>query len=506
MLAARLGAGRIQLGIGMTQTEGAPETTVPFVAAPGARLGQYVLVRELGAGGMGRVFESKHVKLGKRVAVKLLHTALVASPKAMRRFHREGRACSRIQHPHVVEVLDTGVQDGQPYLVMELVEGADLAMRLREKPTLEPSEVAEIFLPLCSALSAVHASGVVHRDLKPSNVILTRPRPHTVHPMLVDFGIAKLAFSETTDDLTQAESAVGTAAYMAPEQTRNAQAVDPTTDQYALGVMIYECLTGRRPFHGESHYDLMHAILHGEVTPPSAHRPGLPAELDALVLRALKRAPAERFPSVHALGAALLSVASPRAWGEWGPEFCGTDAPSGGTEADGPRKLASGESPLAPLNWEQGEAPALARARMSRRLKAWGATAAVLAVIAVGVAWLKPSSEPPRASELSPAVQERNALDRRPQPQRVLPPKAEDRSSAPSPAPPEATTKRIAPASAAERKPAPARNDKRRSAATPGGGSRNASEAAASNTASPDSTKGLAPEAERGTNGALILE
>src|SRR5687767_5873135 len=108
-----------------------------FTAAPGVKLAQYVLVRELGAGGMGRVFEAKHVQLGKRVAIKLPHPALTSSPKAMRRFLREGRACSRVNHPHVVDVLDTGVQEGQPYLVMELVEGEDLAAWLRKKGRLE---------------------------------------------------------------------------------------------------------------------------------------------------------------------------------------------------------------------------------------------------------------------------------------------------------------------------------------------------------------------------------
>ena len=321
-----------------------------FVAAPGVTLGQYVLVRELGAGGMGRVFEAKHVQLGKRVAIKLLHKTLSASPRALRRFLREGRACSRIIHPHVVEVLDAGVQNGQPYLVMELVEGVDLGTWLRQKQKLDLSELADIFLPLCSALWAVHQGGIVHRDLKPSNVILTRSRPHVVHPMLVDFGVAKLSFTETTDDLTKTDSTVGTVAYMAPEQTRDAQAAQPATDQYALGVMLYECATGRRPFQGESQYDLMHAILHAEVAPPSEHRSDLGPEFDALVLRALRRAPAERFPTIHALGAALLALASPRAWAAWGPEFCATDAAVGGTQADaprGPRRATASEPALA---------------------------------------------------------------------------------------------------------------------------------------------------------------
>jgi tRNA A-37 threonylcarbamoyl transferase component Bud32 len=465
-------------------------TSENFVATAGARIGNFVLVREIGSGGMGQVFESRHVKLGKRVAIKLLHRELTASRKAVRRFRREGRACSRIRHPHVVQVLDTGVQDGQPYLVMELVEGVDLATWLREKGRLEPSELADIFLPICSALSAVHQSGVVHRDLKPSNVILTRSRPHALHPVLVDFGIAKLSFSETTDDLTNTESTVGTVAYMAPEQTRSARAADSATDQYALGVMLYECATGRRPFQGESQYDLMHAILHGEVTPPSSHRADLGQQFDALVLRALHRTPGERFPSVHALGAALLAIASARAWAEWGPEFSGADAlRSGGTEADSPRQgfgsNGASESPQAPLNWESA-APARARARMSRPLKTIATVAALVGIgLLIGATWRKAESDSLFRQErgLGPATPHSS-------------PPARTADQAVSVAARQVTTSRADLPVAGKGEPGVRRAVSRRS-----------SEAKApSNVRSAPSAEPPTATPERGTNGALILE
>jgi serine/threonine-protein kinase len=461
-----------------------------FVPAAGAKVGKFVLAREIGTGGMGQVFEARHVKLGRPVAIKLLHRALTASPKALRRFRREGRACSRIRHPHVVQVLDTGVHDGQPYLVMELVEGVDLATWLREKERLEVSELADIFLPICSALWAAHQSGVVHRDLKPSNVILARSRPHTVHPVLIDFGIAKLSFSEATDDLTNGESTVGTVAYMAPEQTRSARAADPTTDQYALGVMLYECATGRRPFQGESQYELMHAILHGEVTPPSAHRADLGQGFDAIVLRALHRTPGERFPSVYALGAALLAMASARAWADWGPEFAGAGALRGGkTEADSERQApgANGESesPLAALNWESAP-PVRVRARMSRHLKMAATVAALVGIgLLLGATWQKSvgGSLHRLESRLGRSIREPSPPVPMPQQPVAI-------------APRQITTHRTEfPAAVKRERAVPKANKGRSSKPEAPSGSHSAPSAAPSATGP-----------ERGTNGALILE
>jgi len=257
---------------------------------------------------MARVYAATHAELGSAVALKVLDTSLAAEPRGVQRFMREARALSRLRHQHIVQVVDVGRQDGVPYLVMELLDGMSLAQFLQENGPLSGDAVAEVFLPILSAVALAHEAGVVHRDLKPSNVILARRPPRTLHPVVLDFGISKLE-SDDEEALTRSESLLGTVPYMAPELTRGARFASALSDQYALGVMIYECATGKRPFSGNGHYELMHAIVTADVPPPSALRPSLSPELDALVARAMQRAPERRFPSVHALGNALLSLA-----------------------------------------------------------------------------------------------------------------------------------------------------------------------------------------------------
>jgi eukaryotic-like serine/threonine-protein kinase len=318
----------------MALLPGEPDTGPAQVVGVGVNVGSYVLTRELGAGGMGQVFEAVHRQLGRRVAIKLPSRRLTASPGALRRFLREGRACARIQHPHVVEVLDTGVHDGQPYLVMDLVDGIDLGACFQQKSELAVSELVELFLPLCSALWTAHKNGVVHRDIKPANVLVTFPRPGVAHPVIVDFGISRLLYSDAAGDLTDTDSTPGTVAYMAPEQLRGEGAADPWSDQYSLGVMLYECATGQRPFEGKSRYDLTHAILHSEPVAPSTRRRVLPELLDRIVLRAMSKDPGQRYPSLHALGADLLSLGDARTWTLFGSEFAGKPGHSGATQSE----------------------------------------------------------------------------------------------------------------------------------------------------------------------------
>ena len=272
---------------------------------------------------MATVYEAEHVDLGKRVALKRMHAHLATDEKAVSRFLREGRAATQIRSPHVVEVFDVGKHQGVPFLIMELLEGVDLAALLLQRKRLLPAEVAEIMARVAFAVHAAHAAGVIHRDLKPSNVLLCTSRrderaPSSARrrgglveysPVIVDFGISK-----QTDDGpegTASEALIGTVYYMSPEQTRGGKKASAASDQYSLGVMLYECLTGMRPFLGSTPYAVMHAIVSAEVRPPSALQPGLPAALDSVVLRAMHRDPQRRFPSVQALGAALLPWASP---------------------------------------------------------------------------------------------------------------------------------------------------------------------------------------------------
>ena len=284
------------------------------MAAMGAgdRLGQYALRREIGRGSMATVYEAEHVALSKRFALKCMHPHLATDRVAATRFLREGKAASQIRSPHVVEVFDVGIHEGNPYLVMELLDGVDLAAWLRERQRVGSRELADLMLPLVTALHAAHQAGVVHRDLKPSNVFLARRDGGHVATVILDFGISKL-LGDVNDDPTASAVLLGTVHYMSPEQTRAGKMATPLSDQYAIGVILYECLTGSKPFSGSTPYAVMHAIVSKTVSPPSAMVSGLPAALDDVVLRAMHRDPQRRFSSVRALGAALLPWASPEA-------------------------------------------------------------------------------------------------------------------------------------------------------------------------------------------------
>jgi serine/threonine protein kinase len=295
------------------------------------RVGQYVLRREIGRGAMGVVYEAEHVGLGKRVALKRMHLHLASDTASAARFLREGRAATQIRSPHVVEVFDVGTHQGVPYLVMELLEGVDLAALLRDEKKLGPTRTADLMIPIASAVFAAHQAGVVHRDLKPSNVLLARRDPSDgalcgISPVILDFGISKLT-GEVDHDATASAVLLGTVAYMSPEQTRGGKKASAASDQYALGVMLYECLTGTKPFVGSTPYSIMHAIVSATVSPPSVLDPSLSTALDAVVLRAMHRDPRERFPSVRALEAALLPYAS-AATRERYARALGIDSPS----------------------------------------------------------------------------------------------------------------------------------------------------------------------------------
>ena len=285
-------------------------------------VGPYEIVRLIGSGGMGLVYEAHHQALGKRVALKQLRVRNRDRQSARTRFERAARAAAQLRHPHIVNVFDLGVMDEQPFLVMDLVEGPTLAERLREHGPLTLREIVATFLPIASAVATAHKAGLVHRDLKPANVILSSG-PGAAHwPVVVDFGISKLI--DDDDPLTEPEAIVGTLPYLAPELARDPRSVCPASDQYALGVMLYECATGRRPFAGAGAYDLLHAIVTASPVPPSELSPELPRDFDAVVAQAMSREPAARFGSVTALGSALLSFATRREWTQWGAEFAAT--------------------------------------------------------------------------------------------------------------------------------------------------------------------------------------
>lgn len=242
------------------------------------RVGNYELLRGIGRGGMATLHEARHVLLGTPAAVKRMLPGLGGGEVSLERFRKEAVAALRVRHPNVVRVYDYGVDaSGVPYLAMELLEGKALSATLATGEPLGVRQAADLFLPLLAGVSAVHAAGIVHRDVKPHNIVLRRRRGAEPDPVLIDLGVAKLLDSGEGDNrpalsLTSSGVPVGTAAYMAPEQILGDKSVDPAADQYALGVTLYECLTGRAPFTGDSVYELMHAALNAPLCPPGELR------------------------------------------------------------------------------------------------------------------------------------------------------------------------------------------------------------------------------------------
>jgi hypothetical protein len=337
--------------------------------AAGARLGKYVIVRLLGAGGMGAVYEATHSEIGKRVAVKILSPAIAAIPGARTRFLREAQLTTRVRHPHIVDVTDMGTDDGQTYLVMEFLSGEDLAGRL-DRGAIPFEEMVDVMLPVCAAVAAAHQAGITHRDLKPQNIFLVTDG-RRVHPKVLDFGISKGTSpgdSVGSGTLTATGAVIGTPYYLAPEQIVDNRAAGPASDQYALGVILYECLTGERPYRGDSLFVVFQKIVEGAPRPPRELRPEIPLGLEDVMLRAMLREPRERFASVEAFARALLPFASSRGRLIWEDVF---GAPASALPT-APREAAPGSStvpatdympplPVMPVVMDGVEAPAPAR-------------------------------------------------------------------------------------------------------------------------------------------------
>ena len=282
----------------------------PTRVGTGDTIGRYQLLRPLGSGGSGTVFEAMDALIGRRVAVKLLHIrdGAASARRAEARFLREGRIAAQIRHPHVVDVFDVGIDNDVPFLVMELVEGETLADLIAREERLAVARAVEIVLPILSATAELHASGVIHRDIKPANVLL--PAGHALGPKLADFGASWC--DGDSPPITRPGSLVGTPEYLAPELIRFGKRATERSDQYALGVLLYEAVTGGRPFEGPTTYQRLHAAVSADLVPPSARCSSVSAAFDAVIVRAMHRDPLRRFPDVEALGKALLAfVARP---------------------------------------------------------------------------------------------------------------------------------------------------------------------------------------------------
>ncbi|MBL0219529.1 MAG: serine/threonine protein kinase [Myxococcales bacterium] len=278
----------------------------------GQHVGNYVVTRELGAGGMGTVYLAEHPTLGRKVAIKVLRDEHATDPDTVSRFFQEARAAAGIGEEHIIEVIDFGeltIPEGKVvYLMMELLEGMSLGKRLQQG-AMPVADVAEVARQVCLALAASHAKGIIHRDLKPENIYLC-PRPsNPLFTKVLDFGIAKLTGPTKASARTRAGTLLGTPAYMSPEQCLAAPDVDARADIYALGVVMFEMLTGQLPYSG-SFGQLLEGHLQHPPDPPSRRNPTVPPAWDAIVLHCLEKGRDDRFASMDALAAAIQDPAA----------------------------------------------------------------------------------------------------------------------------------------------------------------------------------------------------
>lgn len=271
---------------------------------PGERLGPYIVERFLAGGGFASVYQViEPGSTGRRAAVKVLSKELTQLPVMIERFQREVQAILAINHPDIVQIYSVGqLDDGRPYYVMELLDGVSLTVMIRERRQISPGEALEIMAPLCRALAATHEAGIVHRDVKSSNILVSQRDGRPV-ATLVDFGIAKILTDDGGPGLTAQGELLGTATTMAPEQIAGAK-VDARADIYAVGVVLYQMLTGRSPFPGKSSMEVLRRHLENEARPPSSWVPVSP-EIDAVVAKCLEKRPERRFATAHELLAAL---------------------------------------------------------------------------------------------------------------------------------------------------------------------------------------------------------
>src|SRR5450432_580278 len=297
------------------------------VLRPDTRIGpegRFVIRNLVGSGGMGQVYRAVDTIMKREVAIKTLHKDLVAAePQYAERFLNEAIAAGGITHQHVVKIHDYGVHDGQPFIVMEYLQGKSLSDVVLEAPLLIERAV-DIVLSACSAVYFCHRHNIYHRDLKPSNVFLVDTEDRDFdHVVVLDFGVAKIA---SQPDLTRAGSLMGTPSFLAPESIA-AKRADPQSDQYSLGVLLYYALTRKLPFRASSDYELWQAIRSGVYKPPRTLRPEIPAGLEDVIKQAMHLDASARFANVHMFGRALLPFGSPAGRSHWSSLFTAAPRP-----------------------------------------------------------------------------------------------------------------------------------------------------------------------------------
>ncbi len=296
----------------MAQPASVPPPPPPPVQPGEVVAGKYVVDREIAAGGMGLVFSAKHVELDQAVALKFMRAELRGHISTSR-FTLEARATAKLRSAHVARVFDVGViEDGTPFMVMELLEGIDLERLVEERGCLSPEVAAELVTQACEAVAEAHDAGIIHRDLKPANLFLTKTPQGAPFVKVLDFGISK-ATVEAPTRATAAGTIMGSPPYMSPETLKSSRNADVRSDIWALGVILYELATGRLPFDGEGVGDIALKVHNDEPVWPAVLDPNIPKEYDEIVRSCLEKDPSKRYGSVIELRDALVGFAASRA-------------------------------------------------------------------------------------------------------------------------------------------------------------------------------------------------
>lgn len=375
--------------------------------------GRYRVERELGQGGMGVVVAARHLELGQLFAIKFLSPNDAGRREAVERFLREARAAARLKSEHVARVHDVGrLDNGVPYMVMEYLDGRDLKSVL-ERGAVEEALAVEFVLQVCAAMKEAHGLGIIHRDLKPANLFLVKRSEGGPCVKVLDFGISK-DLNEEDLDLTKTTASFGSALYMSPEQMHTTKTVDARTDIWALGVILYELLTGRPPFKGSTRTEVIALVLQEEPMPPRLLSSGLSPAIEAIVLRCLSKRKEERYASVSELESALREVMNAKnressgaksAIAQMVPEVKATQEKAGHLIAAGAASASRvGLGDATAQSW--GQTGNVATGRRSRRRRLYIGMV-VFAVMFVGTAfwvWQRSSMAPVAATNIVPTV------------------------------------------------------------------------------------------------------
>jgi serine/threonine protein kinase len=363
--------------------------------------GKYRVDRVLGAGGMGIVVAATHVHLNTRVALKFLLPAAMGNPQVIERFAREARAAVQIQSEHVARVTDVGtLPTGSPYMVMEFLEGSDLAQVIEKGGAMPVARAVGYVLEASEAIAEAHSLGIVHRDLKPANLFLARRSGRDPIVKVLDFGISKTR--DGSAGLTQTSSVMGSPFYMAPEQMMSSKDVDARADIWALGVIAYELLTGKAPFGGETMAEVVYQVTQRDAPPLRDRRPDVPEGLANVVARCLTRDPAQRYENVARLAADLVpfgparsEISLERISRVLGASMRPPDSQGDGADERKPQPMRATSSTWAS---SQPGAPGSGNARRVIFAVAGG----LVLLIGLGVGWRTLSrADPPRPPEQS---------------------------------------------------------------------------------------------------------